>query len=71
MQDEGGFARSGKLLPLGAFVIGIEDERRVFDLFEEHHPNVRQPRRIDRGQSYGIGIVRLGAFRLGQPAARN
>jgi len=76
VHHEGRLAAGLDLLPLGAGVVGVEDEGATarppgLDLLQQHHPRIGQARRIHRRQRDSIGIVRLCRFRLCQPVLRD
>ncbi len=67
VEQQGGPGMGFQLAPLGAFQVGVEDEPAIIDALQQHHPDVRQPVRIDRGHGHGIGVVRLLLRGLAQP----
>jgi hypothetical protein len=70
VQHQAGFGLCCQFDALHALLVREEDEAALVDLFQEHHPDVRQPGRIDGGKRHRVGIVRLGGLGVGKPGCK-
>ena len=57
------------LLRFGASMISIEYKCVIFDLFQQHHANIRQSGTVNRRQRDGIGVIRFFRLSFLKPAA--
>ena len=57
----------GEFAALHRAGVGVEDEASGVEALEQHHAHVGQSVGVGGGQRHGVGIVRLGGFRLAQP----